>query len=146
MQLHTDAFEHAGQIPKEYTCDGEGVSPTFRIAGVPEGVVSLVLIMDDPDSPKGTWTHWLVWNIPSDTEILGSTQVPPGAREGLNSAGVPGYYGPCPHEGSHRYFFRLYALDTLLELPSMTTQEELLAAMKKHIVTETELVGLYCRN
>jgi Raf kinase inhibitor-like YbhB/YbcL family protein len=146
MELKSPDFEHNTLIPTRYTCDGEDINPELEILGVPEGAQSLVLIMDDPDSPNGTWTHWLLWNIPTDTDRIGAGTEPVGSVEGLNSFGKQGYGGPCPHEGTHRYFFKLYALDTRLALEAGTDKESLERAIEGHILDQAELVGLYTRS
>lgn len=140
----TSVFENNGNIPKEYTCDGDDISPELNIEDVPENAKSLVLINDDPDAPMGTWVHWLIWNIPVDTKTIGK-----GSKigvEGTTSFGRTGYGGPCPPSGKHRYFFKLYALDTELDLPESTTKKELEKAMKGHIIEKTELIGMYSRS
>lgn len=150
MKLESSAFEHEGVIPAKYTCDGENVSLPLRITEVPANVKSLVLIMDDPDVPKhlrpdGIWDHWLVWNIsPETTEIFEGKE--PQGTIGKNTGGKFGYQGPCPPDREHRYFFRLYALDTILDLaPDTTMKTDLEAAMQGHILAQTELMGRYNR-
>lgn len=145
MQISSPAFTHNSDIPALYTCDGADRSPPLQISSVPSGAKSLVLIHDDPDAPMGTWVHWLLWNIDPKTEEIPEDSVPPGAVEGTTSWGKTGYGGPCPPSGTHRYFFKLYALDTLLALPPNAGKEKLEAAMQGHILAQGELVGLYGR-
>ena len=145
MIISTPAFKNGENIPSKYTCDGENINPPLEISGVPTGTKSLVLIMDDPDSPSGTWLHWSVWNISPQTTEIPENSVPAGAKEGLTSFGEIGYGGPCPHSGKHRYFFRLYALDSKLDLPQGASRTELEQAMAGHILAEAELMGLYER-
>ncbi|OGC81857.1 MAG: hypothetical protein A2788_01285 [Candidatus Abawacabacteria bacterium RIFCSPHIGHO2_01_FULL_46_8] len=145
MQLTSPAFAHNANIPAQYTCDGYDVNPTLDIADVPDGTQSLALIMDDPDAPRGTWVHWLVWNIDPSTTKLAENTVPAKAVEGMTSFGKPGYGGPCPPSGTHRYFFKLYALDTTLDLHFSADKAALEAAMNGHVLTQAELIGLYAR-
>ncbi|MDP3989258.1 MAG: YbhB/YbcL family Raf kinase inhibitor-like protein [bacterium] len=143
MIISSAAFLNSGEIPVAYTCNGENINPPLIWGDIPEGTKSLALIVDDPDAPGGTWTHWVVWNIdPEDGEIVES-RTPPGASEGITSFGEHGYDGPCPPDSSHRYFFTLYALDTDLGLPDTTTARELQVAMKNHVITDTYLMGTY---
>lgn len=146
MQLNSPDFINGGKIPKIFTCDGEERSPELRIGGLPEGAQSLALVLDDPDAPSGTFTHWVVWNIPLTDKIL-SDNLPHGSAVGLNSAGTNRYLGPCPPKGTHNYIFTLYALDTQLDIsdPSRTDSRALLDNMTGHIIATAELVGLYCR-
>ena len=146
VMISSSLFARNGVIPVKYTCDGKNVSPPLRFEGVPAGARSLALIMDDPDAPAGTWDHWVVWNIAPATREIGEGSVPPGGIEGKNSWGRPGYGGPCPPSGVHRYVFRLYALDTLLNIPSSSTKRDLERAMHGHILGMGELVGLYKRH
>ncbi|MCI0619823.1 YbhB/YbcL family Raf kinase inhibitor-like protein [Candidatus Wolfebacteria bacterium] len=143
--LKSPAFAHNGVIPAKYTCDGEDVSPPLAWENIPEGIRFLVLIMDDPDAPRGTWVHWIVFNIPPDTARIEEGKEPEGVS-GNNSWLTLGYGGPCPPEGVHRYFFKLYALDTMLDLSEGATKAEVEAAMTGHILAETTLIGLYERS
>ncbi|UCF95675.1 MAG: YbhB/YbcL family Raf kinase inhibitor-like protein [Desulfobacterales bacterium] len=150
LQITSSALTEGRMIPKRYTCDGEDVSPDLACTGVPGGTQSLALICDDPDAPVGTWVHWVLFNIPADvTELPGA--VPPektlknGARHGINDFRRLGYGGPCPPGGTHRYFFKLYALDTSINLESGTTKAQLLEAMEGHILAEGQLMGKYKR-
>lgn len=143
MTITGSVFLHTGLIPQKYTCDGVNVSPPLQISDVPEDAKSLVLIVDDPDAPGGMWVHWTVWNIVPATEEILEDSVPDGATEGITDFGEPGYGGPCPPSGTHRYFFKLYALDTMLRLPSSAKKSELEQAMVGRILAKAELIGLY---
>lgn len=146
MKLTSSAFTSGGAIPSRYTCDAEDVNPPLMIVDVPTGAKSLALIVDDPDAPRGLWTHWTVWNIDPATVEISEQSVPAGAIEGLTSFGRVGWGGPCPGSGSHRYYFRLYALDAKLDsLPADSPIEPLRAAMNGHILAEAELMGRYER-
>jgi hypothetical protein len=140
--ITSSAFENNKLIPRKYTCDGEDVNPPLGIEEVPEGTKSLVLIVDDPDASMGTWDHWIVWDIPS-TNKIGENTVP--GVEGLNSFRKHSYGGPCPPSGTHRYFFKVYALDTKLSLNAGSKKGDVENAMKGHILASGELVGLYSR-
>jgi Raf kinase inhibitor-like YbhB/YbcL family protein len=129
-------------IPKKFTCDGQNVNPSFRIEGIPEGALSLALIVDDPDAPMGTWVHWVVYNIPKVSGIE-ENSVP--GIQGNNDFGKKDYGGPCPPSGTHRYFFKLYALDSKLALKGQVDKKRLEQAMQGHIIQKAELVGLYKR-
>lgn len=143
MTLSSPAFKNKENIPLKYTCKGADVNPPLMITGVPERTISLALIVDDPDAPAGTWCHWVVWNIPPDTESIRENSLIPGSVQGVNDFKKHTYGGPCPPYGTHRYFFRLYALDAVLDLNEKTTEQSLLAAMKDHVIEQTELVGLF---
>lgn len=146
----TSAFANGGPIPRKYTCDGEDISPPLQWADAPVDTRSFALIVDDPDAPISPWTHWLLYNLPSESCALPES-VPPdaeltdGSRHGKNSWGWLGYGGPCPPSGAHRYFFKLYALDTVLELRPGASKEALLQAMGGHILAQAWLMGLYSR-
>ena len=144
MEITSDAFEDGGQIPSKYTCDGEDISPPLTISDVPESAACLALVMDDPDAPMGTFDHWLVWNIPADTEEIAEGEQPEGVP-GRNNFGNLEYGGPCPPSGTHTYRFKLYALDTRLDLDQGASKEDLEAAMEGHIVADTMLRGDYSR-
>jgi hypothetical protein len=144
MKLTSDAFKNDGRIPVRYTCDGEDISPPLSISDVPESAESLALVMDDPDAPMGTFDHWIVWNIPVDTISIAEGEQPEGVP-GRNDFGNLGYGGPCPPSGTHVYRFKLYALDTMLELEEGATKEELQVAMEGHIVERDILRGRYSR-
>lgn len=143
FKISSPQFEHKGSIPIKYTCDGEDVNPPLIIDGIPEKAKSLVLIMDDPDAPMGTWVHWVVWNVPLINTIEENSV--PGV-EGINDFNRHGYGGPCPPSGSHRYFFKVYALTTELDLNTSSTKKDVERAMEDSIITKAELVGLYSRN
>lgn len=145
MKLTSSAFTHKGEIPGRYSCDGRDLSPPLSITNVPEGAKSLALIVDDPDAPVGTWVHWVVWNISPHTAEIGENSLPPGVVQGVNGWQRNRYGGPCPPSGTHRYFFRLYALDTLLNLAPTAGREPLLRAMEGHIISRAELMGTYRR-
>ena len=145
MLLTSQAFPKNGMIPPEYTCDGADGNPPLTIRNVPSKSRSLALIVDDPDAPRGTWVHWVVWNIGVDTTEIPATSVPAGALQGTNDFGKQGYGGPCPPSGTHRYFFKLYALDASPALKAGATKAQLEEAMKGHILGKAELVGLYRR-
>jgi len=145
MKISSPTFEANQTIPSKYTCDGENINPPFQIFDVPAGAKSLVLISDDPDAPMGTWVHWTIWNIPPETKEIGKNSAPIGVVEGMTSFGKKGYGGPCPPSGTHRYFFKLYALDSILDLPISAKAADIEKAMKGHILDKTELIGLYKR-
>lgn len=146
MTIKSPAFGHNQTIPKKYTCDGEDINPPLELNGVPPGGKSLVLIVDDPDAPAGTWVHWTVWNINPQTKTIAENSSPAGSIEGATDFGKPGYGGPCPPSGTHRYFFKIYALDTLLNLPPTAKKPDLEKAMQGHILDKAELVGTYKRS
>lgn len=150
MTLTSSAFTHGAMIPKEYTCDGKDISPPLSWGDPPEKTQSFALIMDDPDAPMGTWVHWVIYNIPATARGLPEgvpkdADLPDGSRQGRNSWRKIGYGGPCPPSGTHRYFFKLYALDIVLTLASGATKDELLKAMEGHILANAELMGRYAR-
>jgi Raf kinase inhibitor-like YbhB/YbcL family protein len=150
ITLTSSAFTDGTMIPRKYTCDAEDISPDLKWSGVPNGAQSLALICDDPDAPVGTWVHWVLFNIPADATALpagipAEAELKNGARHGKNDFRKLGYGGPCPPGGTHRYYFKLCALDTLLTLESGSTKAQLLAAMKGHILTEGQLMGKYKR-
>lgn len=144
MRLESPAFGQSKQIPSRYTCDGEDVLPPINLIKVPEDAVSLAIIVDDPDAPAGTFTHWTAWNIPADVTAIREGEPPPGVQ-GLTGFARVGWGGPCPPQGSHRYFFKAYALDTLLDLAEGASVAELEAAMSGHIKDKAGLIGLYER-
>jgi Raf kinase inhibitor-like YbhB/YbcL family protein len=145
MTITSPAFAENAAIPSLYTCNGKNINPPLRITNMPADTKSLTLIMDDPDAPRGTWVHWTVWNIDPSTTAIGEDSVPEATIEGITSFGKPGYGGPCPPSGTHRYHFKIYALDTLLDLPSHAEKNELEEAMKGHIIAHAELVGVYSK-
>ena len=144
--LSSAVFAAGAKIPTKYTCAGEDISPPLAWNDQPQGTQSLALIMDDPDAPAGTWDHWLLVNLPANLRNLPEQAgAPAGSVDGKNSWGRTGYGGPCPPRGTHRYFFKLYALDTKLDLPTGTTKSQLLRAMEGHILAQAELIGTYSR-
>jgi len=143
MKITSQAFSHNSFIPKKYTCDGENISPPLIITEAPANAKSLVLIVDDPDAPAGTWVHWVVFNIDPTIKEIGENSVPAGAILGKNDFGKLDYGGPCPPSGTHRYFFKIYTLDTTLNLPEGTTKAEAEKSMEGHVLDKEELVGLY---
>lgn len=144
MKITTD-FEHMGQIPSIYTCDGQDTAPIIHISDVPTNTQELALIVDDPDAPMGTWVHWVVYNIPANTTTIDNNNLPSEAKLGITDFGRFGWGGPCPPNGQHRYFFKLYALDKKLELSIGAKKSELETAMQGHIIEQAEIVGLYKR-
>jgi Raf kinase inhibitor-like YbhB/YbcL family protein len=142
LKVSSTAFQYEGMIPVKYTCDGKNFSPPLDIEHIPEEARCLALIVDDPDAPVGTWVHWLVWNIPV-THHLKENEVH--GKEGMNDFQQKHYGGPCPPSGTHRYFFKVYALNALLDLPLNTKKPQLEKAMSEHIIAFGELVGLYKR-
>lgn len=151
MTVTSKAFGEADMIPRKYTCDGEDVSPPLAWSDVPEGTKSLALISDDPDAPVGTWVHWVLYNIPADATELpegvpSDQTLENGARHGITDFRRPGYGGPCPPGGTHRYYFKVYALDAALDLDPGATKAQLLAAMEGHILAEGQLMGKYTRS
>lgn len=151
FEIQSAVFTAGGTIPKKYTCDGPDVSPPLSWTEPPSGTRSLALIMDDPDAPVGTWVHWVLYNLPAAVRELSegtptTETLPSGARQGTNDFRKIGYGGPCPPPGpAHRYFFKLYALDTELSLAPRATKRQLEAAMEGHILARVELVGRYGR-
>ena len=151
MQLTSTAFAEGEAIPAKYTCDGADVSPPLKWSGAPAGVKSFALIADDPDAPVGTWVHWVLFDLPAAAaelpEALPKSQyLPGGAKQGLNDFKHLGYGGPCPPAGKpHRYFFKLYALDRLLDLKPGATKKELERAIEKHTLAQGQLMGIYKR-
>jgi Raf kinase inhibitor-like YbhB/YbcL family protein len=145
LTLSSPAFPHEGMIPPQFTCDGSDASPPLAIANVPGNAKSLALIVDDPDAPVGTWVHWVIWNIGSGTKEIPENSVPQGALQGTNDFGKQRYGGPCPPSGTHRYFFKLYALDAPLPLKAGAGKASIEEAMQGHILARTELVGRYRR-
>ena len=150
MEITSTAFSEGEMIPQEYTCDGKDISPPLAWTGVPAGTKSLALIADDPDAPVGTWVHWVAFNIPPDVtelpEAIPTDALPTGGTHGTNSWRRPGYGGPCPPGGTHRYFFKLYALDTELALKAGASKKDVEKAMKVHILAEAQLMGRYKRS
>ncbi|MBN2095373.1 MAG: YbhB/YbcL family Raf kinase inhibitor-like protein [Candidatus Aenigmarchaeota archaeon] len=145
MKLTSPAFKDDSMIPDIYTCDGLDVSPPLEIEGVPGKAESLVVIVDDPDAPSGSWTHWLVWNISPATKRIEEGEIPIGAVLGMNDFGRLEYGGPAPPSGAHRYFFRLYALDKAVGLREGARKQDLLRSMSGHVLAEAVLMGKYRR-
>lgn len=149
MQFTSSAFKNGERIPPQYTCDGKNMSPPLEIADVPDKAKSLVIIMDDPDVPPSVredrmWVHWVVYNIPATVKNIAENSVPPGVM-GKGTGNKLAYQGPCPPDREHRYFFKLYALDTLLSLKEGATKEQVEEAMKGHILGRIDLMGRYER-
>lgn len=150
LTITSEAFKEGGMIPKQYTCDGTDISPPLEWSGVPEGTKSLALICDDPDAPVGTWVHWVLYDLPPELRRL-PTGVPPdktlekGGTQGINDFRRYGYGGPCPPGGTHRYYFKLYALDIALKQAPGLSKAKLLEAVKGHVLAEGELMGQYKR-
>ena len=151
MVLTSAVFQDGERIPSKYTCDGDGISPPLAWSGAPKGTKSIALILDDPDAPRGVFTHWVIFNIPATDNSL-HENVPAvgtlsnGATQGSNSGGRIGYTSPCPPSGTHHYVFHLYALDMQLNLQAGATEQDLLAAITGHILAEAKLTGLYSRS
>lgn len=140
LVIKSSAFGNNEWIPEKYTCIGSNINPALTISDIPNGTKSLVLIVDDPDAPNGTYTHWIMWNIPVITAI-GENSTP--GTQGKNSKGENKYFGPCPPSGIHHYNFKVYALDTKLEIPIVSDKNILLKAMDKHILASGVLIGLF---
>jgi hypothetical protein len=144
MKITSSAFRDGQAIPAKYTCDGQDTIPPLKFEAVPERAASLALIMDDPDAPKGTWDHWVVWNIPPKTTEVAEGKAPQGVV-GKNSWGKTAWGGPCPPDRQHRYFFKLYALDTQLNLSGGAGKADVEKAMKGHVLADAQLMGVYDR-
>jgi Raf kinase inhibitor-like YbhB/YbcL family protein len=150
ITVTSDAFTEGSMIPMQYTCDGADISPPLKWSGIPDGAKSLALICDDPDAPSKTWVHWVLYNLPPDLtglpDSISSNEVlDKGARHGITDFGRFGYGGPCPPSGVHRYFFKLYAVDTMLDLSGRVDKEQLEAAMEGHVLASGQLMGTYTR-
>ena len=150
LEISSTAFKNNGLIPKQYTCDGENFSPPLSWTEIPEGTESLALISDDPDAPGSTWVHWVIYNMPPNSKGLQEGVLPiqdmaHETKQGINDFKKIGYGGPCPPSGTHRYSFKLYALNTKLNLESGATKKQLLIAMKGHILAQAKLIGKYKR-
>jgi Raf kinase inhibitor-like YbhB/YbcL family protein len=155
LSISSSAFQAGGAIPAEYTCDGDNISPPLSWSGVPSGTRSLALIVDDPDAPDPkapttTWVHWVLYDIPPSAtglpRAMDKGSLPEGTRQGTSSFERTGYGGPCPPVGRHRYFFKLYALDTVLPDLHEPDKARLLSAMRGHIIGQAELIGTYQRS
>jgi Raf kinase inhibitor-like YbhB/YbcL family protein len=140
MEITSPAFKHNEHIPAKYTCEGEDINPELIISNIPDGAKSLALIMDDPDAPIGVWVHWVVFDIPLVSRIE-ENSVP--GKLGITNSGKGDYHGPCPPSGTHRYFFKIYALDAQLNLKPGINKGQLEKAMQGHILDKAELIGLY---
>ena len=150
VKVTSSTFQDGGLIPAKYTCDGADVSPPLQWDTVPEGTKSITLICDDPDAPMGTFVHWVLFNLPAETRQLAEKvpadkTLPSGARQGTSDFGRIGYGGPCPPSGTHRYFFKIYALDAKVDLPAGARKSDLLKAMQGHILAQGQLIGKYKR-
>jgi len=150
IKVTSTAFKNGEMIPSKYTCDGQDISPPLKWEGVPDGAKSIALIGDDPDAPMGTWVHWLVYNLPPETRELEenipvATHLENGAKQGVTDFRRVGYGGPCPPSGTHRYFFKVYALDTSIEASGMLDKAGLLKAMEGHIIGQGQIMGKYRR-
>ena len=150
MKLASSAFDNGDMIPPEYTCDGADVSPPLEWDSVPPGTKSLALICDDPDAPMGTWVHWVYYDIPIGTKSFSENIAPEkhpanGGKQGTNDFNKIGYGGPCPPGGTHRYYFKLYALDVMLDLTPGATKKQLLEAIENHVLDTAQLMGKYKR-
>lgn len=144
INLSSSAFGNNELIPAKYTCDGLNVSPPLQIGGIPPEAKSLALIVDDPDAPRGTWVHWVIWNIPVTIDQINENEAP--GVQGMNDFHRNEYGGPCPPSGTHRYFFKLYALDKILDAPAGTPKLQLGKYIDDHIIGYGELIGLYKRS
>jgi len=150
MEIKSSAFKNEDMISEQYTCDGKDISPPLQWSGAPADTKSFALISDDPDASVGTWVHWVIFNIPATVgglpeNVSGQKEIPGLGKNGKNSWQRLGYGGPCPPSGTHRYYFKLYALDALLNLNPGATKEELLKAMKGHVLAEAQVMGKYKR-
>jgi Raf kinase inhibitor-like YbhB/YbcL family protein len=143
ISITSPSFQAGGDIPAKFTCNGTNVSPELQISSVPNEAKSLVLIVDDPDAPRGLFTHWIVWNIDPKTTRVAENSAPAAGVQGTNDFGKRNYGGPCPPSGTHRYFFKIFALDTKLELKPNARRAELDAAMRGHVLAQGELMGRY---
>lgn len=151
ISISSEAFKENGTIPDEYTCEGEDISPPLSWQGLPAGTKSIALIADDPDAPGRAFVHWVIYNIPANTQKLakgipGQEKLADGSLQGMTDFGRAGYGGPCPPHGKpHRYFFKIYAIDRILDLSSGASREDVEDAMKGHILAKGELIGKYAR-
>jgi len=143
ISITSPSFQAGGDIPTKFTCNGTNVSPELQISSVPNEAKSVVLIVDDPDAPRGLFTHWIVWNIDPKTTRVAENSAPTAGVQGTNDFGKRNYGGPCPPFGTHRYFFKIFALDTKLELKPSARRAELDAAMRGHVLTQGELMARY---
>jgi Raf kinase inhibitor-like YbhB/YbcL family protein len=146
LKISSPAFENAGKIPKKYTCDGANVNLPLLIENVPSNTKSLALVFDDIDAPRGSYVHWILWNIDPNVMEIKENSVPEGAVQGMNDFKKRNYGGPCPPGRAHKYVFKIYALDTLLNLNPNSTKKDLEKAMEGHIISRSQLTGVYKRN
>jgi Raf kinase inhibitor-like YbhB/YbcL family protein len=145
MKITSSAFQEGGDIPSKFTCDGADMNPALRFEGAPGEAKSLLLIVDDPDAPVGLFTHWLAWNIDPKTTEVAENSAPTNAVQGTNDFPKTGYGGPCPPSGTHRYYFKVYALNQTLDLKPGAKRKEVDAAMRGHVIAQGELMGRYSR-
>lgn len=150
IEIKSNSFKNGGLMPKQFTCDGKNISPQLSWTSYPDATKSFALICDDPDAPVGTWVHWVIYNIPANINELEENfpnhkTFPNGIKQGTNDFRKIGYGGPCPPSGTHRYFFKIYALDKILDLEAGATKKQLLDAMEGHILAMGELIGKYKR-
>jgi len=143
MKITSSAFGDRQQIPPQYTCNGENINPPLEFSDIPQGTKSLVLIVDDPDAPAGTFVHWVVYNISPELREVKENSIPDDGKEGITSFEKTGYGGPCPPSGAHRYFFKLYALNKIISIEGIADKETILKNMENAIIAQAELVGLY---
>lgn len=151
IKITSSAFSNGGEIPPVYTCDGQDISPPLKWDSIPAETQSLAVICDDPDAPMGTFVHWVLYNLPAETRALpqdvpGEASLPDGTQQGLSDFGRIGYGGPCPPSGTHRYFFKIYALDAKVDPGRQTRKGDLVRAMKGHVLAEGQLMGKYKRH
>lgn len=153
MELHSSAFQPGGQIPPQYTCSGAGISPPLAWVGAPGNTVTFALMVEDPDAPSGTFTHWVLYDLPASADELPpdlppTARLPNGAQQGKNSFGKTGYGAPCPPPGSppHRYQFTLYAADVAINVPPQSNRDTVLGALRGHIIAHARLEGTYARH
>jgi Raf kinase inhibitor-like YbhB/YbcL family protein len=145
MKITSSAFTEGGNIPPKFTCDGADTNPSLHIEGAPAEAKSLALIIDDPDAPGGLFTHWVAWNIDPKTTEIGEGSSPTRAVQGKNDFGKSGYGGPCPPSGVHRYYFKIFALDRILDLKAGAKRAEVYSAMRGHVIAQGESMGRYAR-
>lgn len=150
IKITSPAFNEGESIPDRYSCNDVNVSPPLNFEDIPGAARSIALILEDPDAPGGIFTHWIIFNLPAETRglsefVMGRELMDDGSKHGLNSFGLVGYNGPCPSVGTHRYFFRIYALDLKLDLPPLVRRDEILNAMEGHILDQGELMGVFTR-
>lgn len=145
LKITSPAFQNNSHITSKYTCDGEDINPPLMIENCPQATKSIAIIVDDPDAPVGTWVHWVIWNIAPNVKEIKENTVPQGAVEGMNDFRKHSYGGPCPPSGTHRYFFKVYALDTVLGISPNSNKADLEKAMKGYVLAQGQIIGLYKR-